>query len=95
MVDVINGSSGRSYSTEHKFPDFIFPGNYGSGFGLRLQVKDMRIALELARATGVPVPFTEASVELWERAMEALPGDADHTEIARWVESAIEARADG
>ena len=92
MVDVINGSSGRSYSTEHKFPDFVFPGNYGSGFGVRLQVKDMRIALELARATGVPVPFTEASVELWERAMEALPADADHTEIARWVEAGGDGR---
>lgn len=86
MVDAINGSSGKNWSTEMKFPTYVLPGTYNSGFALSLLVKDTRIAVELARSTGVPAEHAEATLALWERAMDELPADADHTEIARWVE---------
>ncbi len=53
MLEAVNGSSGRSGSTERKWPDHILPETYDSGFGLRLMLKDMRIGVELAEATGV------------------------------------------
>jgi 3-hydroxyisobutyrate dehydrogenase len=86
MLDAINTSSGRSGSTEVKWPKFILPGSYDSGFGLGLMLKDMRIAVELAQAQGQPVELGRAAVDLWARAAEDLPADADHTEIARWLE---------
>jgi 3-hydroxyisobutyrate dehydrogenase len=86
MVDAINGSSGKNWSTEMKFPTYVLPRTFNSGFSLSLLVKDTRIAVELARSTGVPAEHAEATLALWERAMEELPADADHTEIARWVE---------
>jgi 3-hydroxyisobutyrate dehydrogenase len=89
MVDAFNTSSGRSYSTEHKFPDFVLPGTWNAGFGLRLMLKDIRIALGLAEATGSPHELSERIVALWGDASEALPEDADHTEIARWVDAGI------
>src|SRR5690606_18618830 len=73
MLDAINTSSGRSGSTEVKWPEFILPGTYDSGFGLRLMLKDMRIAVELARAQGRPAELGAAAVELWERAARELP----------------------
>ncbi len=85
MVELINTSSGRSGSTDNKFPNFVLPGGYDSGFGMRLMVKDMRIAVDLARQLGVTSPLTESAVALWERALEELPDTADHTEIARWT----------
>jgi 3-hydroxyisobutyrate dehydrogenase len=33
----------------------------------------------------VPARLGEAAVALWADAADALPADADHTEIARWV----------
>ena len=50
ILDVVNGSSGRSGSTMTKWPDYILTGSYDSGFRLRLLVKDMRIALGLAES---------------------------------------------
>jgi 3-hydroxyisobutyrate dehydrogenase len=50
-------------------------------------VKDVRTAVALARATGTPAPLSEACLRLWEEAAESLPEDADHTEVARWVEA--------
>lgn len=85
MLEAFNGSSGRSGSTENKWPNFIAPRTYDSGFALALMLKDMRIATGLAEALGVPSRLGEHAVELWGRAAEELPYTADHTEIARWL----------
>jgi 3-hydroxyisobutyrate dehydrogenase len=91
MLEAINGSSGRSGSTQNKWPNFILPGGYDSGFGLRLMVKDMRIASELGRELGVPMELGDAALAHWAHAAEELPSTADHTEVARLL--ADESRA--
>lgn len=85
MLSIFNSSSGRSGSTENKWPNFVLPETYDSGFGLRLMLKDMRIAVQLSEQTSAPSELGSDVVELWARAAEALPETADHTEIARWV----------
>jgi 3-hydroxyisobutyrate dehydrogenase len=49
-------------------------------------VKDMRLALGIEHATGTPSLVSEATLAAWEAALSELPGDADHTEIARWLD---------
>jgi 3-hydroxyisobutyrate dehydrogenase len=85
MLEAINGSSGRSGSTENKWPNYVLPGSYDSGFTAGLLLKDIRIALELANATGAPAAHAARTVELWDRAVRRLGPGADHTEIARWL----------
>ena len=85
MLAIFNSSSGRSGSTETKWPSFILPGSYDSGFGLRLMLKDMRIATGLADQVGAPDPLGHAAAELWARAADALEPTADHTEIVNWL----------
>ncbi len=55
-----------------------------------LMLKDMRIARRPRREHGLPPrrPLGEDAVALWAEAAEALPPEADHTEIARWVKAA-------
>jgi 3-hydroxyisobutyrate dehydrogenase len=88
MVDAINDSTGRSWATEHKVPQFVEPRSFTSGFAMRLMVKDIQTARELAHATDSPFVLGDAAVALWEQAADALPDDADHTEIALWLETA-------
>ena len=85
MLAVFNASSGRSGSTENKWPNFVLPGSYDSGFGLRLMLKDMRIATGLADAVKAPSRLGADAVDIWAEAAAALPPAADHTEIARWL----------
>lgn len=87
MLSIINGSSGRSGSTENKWPNFILPGTYDSGFALRLMLKDMKIAVDLAERSGVGCQLGEAAVALWQKAADDLGPTVDHTEIARWLQS--------
>jgi 3-hydroxyisobutyrate dehydrogenase len=85
MLEIINGSSGRSWSTENKWPTFVLTEKYDAGFPVRLMVKDIRLALSIEHATGVPSAASEAVVATWEAALADLPPDADHTAIARWL----------
>ena len=87
MVEVINTSSGASASTDVKYPNYILNEAFNSGFGARLMVKDVGIAVGLGEELGVPATLGEQTLELWREAAEALPADADHTEIARWVDA--------
>lgn len=91
MLEVVNGSSGRSGSTENKWPNHILPGTYGAGFGIGLMVKDIHIALDLAASTSVPTRHAAATVALWDEALAELGPTADHTEIARWLRAHKEA----
>lgn len=85
MLEAVNGSSGRSGSTENKWPNFVLPGTFDSGFALGLMLKDIRIALGLAEATGTPSALAARTVELWAEAAASLGPAADHTEIVRWL----------
>lgn len=85
MLAIFNASSGRSGSTENKWPNFILPETYDSGFGLRLMLKDMRIATGLAEQMRSPSRLGEQAAATWAKAADDLPAAADHTEIARWL----------
>ncbi|SDH42610.1 NAD(P)-dependent oxidoreductase [Agrococcus jejuensis] len=85
MLSVFNGSSGKSGSTENKWPNFVLPGTFDSGFGLRLMLKDMRIATGLAEQVGTPSRLGADAVDLWAEAAEGLAPDADHTRVAEWI----------
>jgi len=88
MLEIVNGSSGRSTATENKWPNFVLPQTYDAGFAIRLMVKDIRLALSIEHATGVPARASEAVVAAWEAALADLTPDTDHTAIARWLSGA-------
>jgi len=85
MLEIINGASGRSTATETKWPNFVLPEKYDSGFTIRLMVKDIRLGLGIQHATGTPAVASEAVVATWEAALADLSPGADQTAIARWL----------
>ena len=87
LIDVINASTGRNNSTENKFAQFILNGKFNSGFALGLMAKDLTLAMEVADALEVPAELGHATLELWRKAEKAVGATADHTEIARFVNS--------
>ena len=86
MTEVLNASTGRNNSTENKLKQHILSGTFGSGFSLDLMAKDLATALDLAENLGVPTPFAERCVPLWQDAAAHLAPGADHTEIYRFLE---------
>jgi 3-hydroxyisobutyrate dehydrogenase len=93
MLEAINASTGRNSTTERKIPQQVLTGAFASGFKLALMAKDVGIAAGLARDLGVSAPYLEKTLQLWRAAQKALPRDADHTEIYRFLEQLRPRRA--
>ena len=87
MVDVLNSSTGMNNSTQKKFKQYVLSGNYNSGFGLDLMVKDLGIALGLAHETQTPVAFSALCHELWTASARMQGPGADHTAVAKLVQT--------
>jgi len=80
-VEVIAASSGRSNASDWKFPRFILPGRFDSGFTVALMRKDVDGFLRLAEDMGVDAPVAAAAAEYFRRAMQTPLASADHTEV--------------
>jgi len=90
MVDIINASTGRSNSSEDKFPKFILPRTFNSGFYLGLMAKDLRFAVDLAESENTPNGFINLLSSIYDKAEADLGFDADNTELFKYLESLVE-----
>ncbi len=84
MTDVLNASTGMTNSSQKKIKQFVLSRAFDSGFGMELMVKDLTIAMQIARENGAPAPLSALCRELWAAA--AAMEFKDHTEIARLSE---------
>ena len=87
MLDALNQSSGMNNSTKNKLPQFVLTRSFNSGFSLDLMVKDLTIALDLAKETKVSVPSSAITRELAAAAQALLGEGRDHTETVRLLEN--------
>ncbi|GAB3675631.1 NAD(P)-dependent oxidoreductase [Salinisphaera aquimarina] len=87
LIEVINASSGRSVSTEVKFPRYILNRSFDDGFAISLMDKDARIALETAQELGFDTPIGSTVGSLWQQAVEAGFGGRNHTAIYEYLET--------
>jgi 3-hydroxyisobutyrate dehydrogenase len=86
-LEVINVSSGRSFVSETLVPDRVLTGAWPRTFRLALLDKDVGIARDLLRETGVAGPVIDLAGELFGRAQAALGESADYLEAIRLIES--------
>lgn len=86
MLDVINMSSGRSHSSEIKFPQQVLTGRFDVGFTIDLMCKDLAIANGIAENSGVPAFISSSVFQLWQSAKSQGGGEMDHTAIAAFIE---------
>ena len=85
VIDVLNASSGRNNATEIKMKQFILSGTFGSGFGLGLMAKDIRIAAQLSLDLGLDQPHLKQTADVWDAAAAKLGGGVDHTRISEYL----------
>jgi 3-hydroxyisobutyrate dehydrogenase len=85
-LDVINVSSGRSFVSETLVPERVLTGAWPRTFRLALLEKDVAIARELLRDTGVPGPVIDRAGEQFREARAELGEAADYLEAIRLTE---------
>lgn len=92
MIDTINLSSGKNNATEVKFHSFVLNDAFNAGFSNGLMLKDLTTAQDLARATGVPAPFTALVRETYAATLAQYGPASDHTEVVRWQQEAAKVK---
>ena len=86
LVEIINASSGRSASTEVKFPRYILNRAFEDGFAVGLMNKDAKIALDAAAELGFPTVIGSAVGQVWQAAVAQGFGGKGHTAIYEFLE---------
>ena len=88
MLAVINASTGRNHATQVKFAEFILSRRFDAGFAIGLMVKDLNTAGSLVDRVLPEGNLLSQVIDEWAQALEHLEdGSADHTAVARWVET--------
>lgn len=80
--------AGRNHPIEKKVIPHILTRKYGTGMALGFIAKDVKIAVDTAKAIGAAVPLGERVSELWSAAVDRLGFELDQTEIVRYWEEA-------
>ncbi|MCI3950586.1 MAG: oxidoreductase [Burkholderiales bacterium] len=86
VVDILNASSGMNNTTKAKMKQFMLSATFDAGFTTGLMAKDLRTALEVARAVNGPSQLVRHCVETWNEAEAALGPRSDHTAIYKFLE---------
>ena len=74
ILDIVNVSTGRNTATEDKFPRRIINEKYDAGFTAKLQLKDIKLYLENARAAGISDEIATTVVDVWTAMDKDIPG---------------------
>jgi 3-hydroxyisobutyrate dehydrogenase len=74
ILDIVNVSTGKNTATDDKFPRRIINEKYDAGFTAKLQLKDIKLYLESARASGISTEVATSVVDVWTGLDKAIPG---------------------
>lgn len=87
MLSLIQNSAGSSYVADTYGPE-ILAGTYDASFPISHAAKDMRLAMELADAVGVDLPFMSDVRDLYARTEAEYGSGAPHLLAAQLLENA-------
>ncbi len=92
LLEAVNHSTGRSYTTEVKYPRYVLPRQFTAGFTVAQYLKDLDICMDVADDLHAPMLLGSVVRQAWRIAVREGMGDADHTALVqlleRWVGAA-------
>lgn len=86
VVGIINNSSGRSWSSQFKFPNYILNNAFNSGFSIRLLNKDVDMAIRMGREMNFPMYTGVMVQQLYNQAVGQGMGEDCHAAIIKLME---------
>jgi 3-hydroxyisobutyrate dehydrogenase-like beta-hydroxyacid dehydrogenase len=87
MTDVLNVSTGMSWISQTHIKQRITSRAFDDPFRLSLMVKDIGIAMELARRQELALPLARQGLQLWKAAERHSEENASISHVVRWMES--------
>jgi 2-hydroxy-3-oxopropionate reductase len=85
IVEVLQGGLAATRVLEMRGGNML-SGTFNPGFRIKLHIKDLRIALELAREAGVILPLTAEIEQMMQALRKAGREDYDHSGLITFIE---------
>jgi len=86
MNAVLNESTGMSWVTRNHVGQRVLSRAFDDPFKLELMVKDIGIAMSLAREAELPLPVSGLGEQLWRAALQEFGAGRNVSDLFRWVE---------
>jgi 3-hydroxyisobutyrate dehydrogenase-like beta-hydroxyacid dehydrogenase len=86
ILEVLSVSSGRNFVVDVKFKSIILTRDFSPRFTTNLLLKDMDIALSLAKEQGVSLVLNESAQQIITKGQQQGLGELDHTAIIKLYE---------
>ncbi len=88
LVDIVNVSTGQSFTSTVVMKKHVVTGTYDTGFKVGLLAKDAAIAAELSAGLGCAAPFIRLADKRWAEARDRLGAGEDNSKaILAWKQS--------
>jgi 2-hydroxy-3-oxopropionate reductase len=85
VVEAIQGGAAQCWTLDNK-PQRLFAGNRAPGFKASMQLKDLNIVMEMAKAYAVPLPGTAANTQMFNALIANGLGDQDNAAVISVIE---------
>jgi 3-hydroxyisobutyrate dehydrogenase len=92
VIEVLQVSSGRSWATDFKFPNYVLTRNFNDGFRLELLEKDLQIFTKLAQDLKAPAFIANIVMQIVSLASSQGYSKRGHTSIAEFIEKLAEVK---
>jgi 3-hydroxyisobutyrate dehydrogenase-like beta-hydroxyacid dehydrogenase len=86
MLEAVNRSTGRSYTTEQKVAQYMLQRRFTAGFTVAQYLKDLDICLDVAAGLDVPMVLGDTVRQAWRAAAQSGLAAEDHTALITLVE---------
>jgi 3-hydroxyisobutyrate dehydrogenase-like beta-hydroxyacid dehydrogenase len=87
LLEILGKSAANSYQLQTKLAQFIIPGKFEGGFRINLMLKDLDIAMEMARQLRIPAFLASQGAELYRAAAAGGYSDKDTSGMVLFLSS--------
>ena len=87
FLEVLGNTAADSYQLQTKLPQFIIPRKFDGGFRINLMLKDLDIAMEMARQLQAPALISSLGTQLYRAAARSGYGQKDTSSMVQFLSS--------
>lgn len=89
FYEVLSHCAANSYHLQSKMPNFIIPGKFDSGHRIEMMIKDLEIALQIARDNNVPMYLSSLGTQMYRAGSASGYAKKDISSMVKYLGSII------
>ena len=94
FYEVLSKCAANSFHLQTKLPNFIIPGDFDGGHRIEMMIKDLEIALQVAKSLKTPLMLTGIGTELYRAGAGSGYSDKDISSMVNFFGSFADIKSD-